>query len=354
MRKLQESISQTLGMIRDKSSPEFLQDCVGHATASSGFVPNNTQNAPCCVPPPPSSELGKSADLQTLLISPTTVRLDGRIQGTKSPNSAVELALEWSSYKYAGTATFRTNAQRPSSEWMLDLMSPLVLSRSINPTTSLERHAIGFNIVYSTLRFADYLLRNTPDLSTGLAARIFSYSLKVFSREELLAKLAWSLGPGLSNIPVLVACNVDYLLDSYPSETSPARSASDFDPGEGAQDFCMAGSAAHRGLVNAKDIVEWLASMGVRRIDQDTLELSMEDSTAVGYLQERHSFFDAAVLFPPTTPEAPPHKRLPTRSVQISESGLMRRLPRASVCLRSGLAYRRHHLAEIILASHVV
>ncbi|KAK3942749.1 hypothetical protein QBC46DRAFT_66750 [Diplogelasinospora grovesii] len=318
VRKLRDSIQETLAFMHGSKPPECRQDCVKDANAN---LPSSTQAA---APNAPS-------------------------------NAATELALNRGLDQHRSPSTPWLAQQAPGSEWMLGILSLGSSPDAFIPSVQSERDFIGFQLVHSTLQFAYNVLRGTVDVSTGLAASIFGYSLRSHSREQLLSKLVWSLGPGFSGMHDLVVCAADHVLDSYSNDMPPDPLAVDSQSTRNAQVFHALGPTVRHSLIDANGIVGWLVSMNVHRLDPDTLQLSLGGSaTSAGthpipeYSKARHSFFNANALLPLGLPGSSKLKPHETTHIQISQSALFRHLSEVSVCTGSGLAYHREHLDRII------
>jgi hypothetical protein len=218
--------------------------------------------------------------------------------------------------------------------------------------TNLQKEAVSVELVRWTLNFSYCVLQDATDVSNGLAASMFGLSLQTYSREQLLSKLVWSMGSGSSVLKDFAVTDPGALLKTKSSDFL-------------AVEFNTVNPRNEAPLINADDIVKWMVSIGVRRISEDILEVPMSNqakldgiNSAPGYSKGQYSFLKADLFFSPTqskiatdNPEMPTISRV--GSILISQSILFRNLSNAGVCLSSGIAYRRQHLAKIVMASRV-
>lgn len=227
---------------------------------------------------------------------------------------------------------------------------------SIQLHSKFPRRSVSVELVRSTLNFAYHVLHNAVDLSTGLVAQMFGSSLQLHSREQLLSKLLWALGPGSSALEEFA--NIDITTGFQEPEKSETS--------KHVQAFNMFTYSGNPSLINAEGVVSWLDSLGVRKIDEDTLEIPAWDQAAPPdsgslppeFSQSRYSFLNADVFFSPTRStirkgKAELTKSSTVRTTRISQSALFRHLSEASVCISSGLAYYRQHLVKVVIASQV-
>ncbi|KAF3065590.1 hypothetical protein CFAM422_009629 [Trichoderma lentiforme] len=244
-------------------------------------------------------------------------------------------------------------------------LSPGV-SNPFDPSRSYEfirlyskysRSFASIELIRYTLNVAYNVLHNAVDLSTGLVAQMFGSSLQSHSKEQLLSKLLWTLGPGSSILGEFAS--IDTTISSPESEASQQIPALD-----------IVSYDSDSSLINAEGVVRWLDSIGVRRIDEDTLEVPMWDQATppdVGgvvprRLQGRYSFLNGDVFFSPTRSTTRREKGGLTKgskrstaacTTRISQSALFRSLSEVSVCLDTGVAYHRQHLVKLVMASQV-
>lgn len=238
-----------------------------------------------------------------------------------------------------------------------EVIRPAYPLQSINIYSKYSRSSVSIELIRCTLNFAYNVLHNAVDLSTGLVANMFGLSLQSHSKEQLLSKLLWSLGPGSSILGEFAS--FDTTISSQESET-----------GEQIPAFDIIKYSRDPSLINAEGVVIWLDSIGVRRIDEDTLEVPIWDQATPpdvggvvpGLFPGRYSFLNADVFFSPTRSPIRKGKAEMTRSsktstaactTRISQSALFRYLSEVSVCLNSGVAYHRQHLVRLVMASQV-
>lgn len=236
-----------------------------------------------------------------------------------------------------------------------EISRPSLPLYSIQLHSKFPRRSVSVELVRCTLNFAYHVLINAVDLSSGLAAQMFGSSLQLYSREHLLSKLLWALGPGSSALEEFA--NIDITTGfQAPEKSETSEHIQAFDT------FTYSGNTS---LINA-GVVSWLDSLGVRKIDEDTLEIPAWDQAAppdIGSLrpefsQGRYSFLNADVFFSPTRSmirkgEAELTKSSTVHTTRISQSALFRHLSEVSVCISSGLAYYRQHLVKVVIASQV-
>ncbi|KAL7904166.1 hypothetical protein GGI35DRAFT_464047 [Trichoderma velutinum] len=224
---------------------------------------------------------------------------------------------------------------------------------SIRLHSKLSPSSVSIELVRCTLNFAYHVLHDAVDLSTGLAAQMFGLSLQDHSREQLLSKLLWTLGPGSSVLEDFAS--VDTMTSSQGSEISDHFQA-----------FDIVSYSSDSSLINAEGVVSWLDSIGVRRIDEDTLEIPISGQATPpdiggvisGFSRSRYSFLNANTFFSPT--QSAIRKGLPdltkvsmAYTTRVSQSALFHQLSQVSVCLSSGLAYYQQHLVKAVLASQI-
>lgn len=229
--------------------------------------------------------------------------------------------------------------------------------QSINLYSEYSRSAVSIELIRCTLNLAYNVLHNAVDLSTGLVANMFGLSLQSHSKEQLLSKLLWLLGPGSSILGEFA--NFDPAISSQESETSEQIPA-----------FDIVSYTSDPSLINAEGVVSWLDSIGVRRIDEDTLEVPIWNQATPpdvggvvpGLFHGRYSFLNADVFFSPTRSPIRKEKAELTKSskdstaactTRISQSVLFRYLSEVSVCLNTGVAYHRQHLVQLVMASQM-
>ncbi|KAL7894309.1 hypothetical protein HDV63DRAFT_407196 [Trichoderma sp. SZMC 28014] len=238
-----------------------------------------------------------------------------------------------------------------------EFIRPSYPMHSTNLYSKYSRGFASIELIRYTLNDAYNVLHNAADLSTGLVAQMFGSSLQSHSKEQLLSKLRWALGPGSSILGEFASINTTISSPEY--ETSQQVPVFDLD-----------NDNSDPSLINAEGVVRWLDSIGVRRIDEDTLEVPMWHQTTPsdvgsvgpGRFQSRYSFLNADVFFSPTRSTIRRGKAARITSskssaaactTRISQSALFRYLSQVSVCLDTGVAYHRQHLVKLVMASQV-
>lgn len=236
-----------------------------------------------------------------------------------------------------------------------EFIRPSYPLQSINLYSKFSRSSVSIELIRCTLSVAYNVLHDAVDLSTGLVAKMFGLSLQSHSKEQLLSKLLWSLGPGSSILGEFAS--FDTTISSQESVTSEQIPA-----------FDIVSYSSDPSLINAEGVVSWLDSIGVRRIDEDTLEVPIWDQATPpdvggvgpGLFQGRYSFLNADVFFSPTRStirkgkvELTKCSKNPTAATRISQSALFRYLSEVSVCLDTGVAYHQQHLVKLVMASQV-
>lgn len=226
------------------------------------------------------------------------------------------------------------------------------LPRPIHLESRFEQDFVGAELVRCTLNHAYQFLRDAGDVSTGLAAIIFGPSLQTYSKEQIMSKLLWSLGrssvlEGYAGADPKAMVKVTTADFSAIDESSPGLGTLAIDNEES--------------LINADDVVKWLVSIGVRKVDEGILEVptgnqaELDRVSAPEYSQGRYSFLKADLFFSPemASDNSEASKGPGRDSFWISQAALFGYLSHVAVCLTSGIAYHRHHLAKIIRASQV-
>ncbi|KAL7928182.1 hypothetical protein V8C35DRAFT_318748 [Trichoderma chlorosporum] len=254
--------------------------------------------------------------------------------------------------------TLSPGASNPFYPTIDGLLCSFYPSQSINIYSEYSRSSVSIELIRCTLGFAYNVLHNAVDLSTGLVAKMFGVSLQSHSKEQLLSKLTWSLEPGSSILGEFAS--IDTTTSSQASGASEQISA-----------FNTVSYSSGSSLINAEGVVSWLDSIGVRRIDEDTLEVPIWNQATPldvggvvpGLFQGQYSFLNADVFFSPTqstiikgrvvelTKSSKDYTTACT--TRISQSALFRYLSEMSVCLDTGVAYHRQHLVRLVMASQV-
>jgi hypothetical protein len=256
--------------------------------------------------------------------------------------------------------------EKPLSPGVSSPFDPSRIYECLRPSYPLQstslyakysRNTVSIELLRCTLIYAYNVLHNAADLSTGLVARVFGLSLKSYSKEQLLSKLLWSLGPGSSILGEFAS--MDTTISSQEPETSEHISAVD-----------IVSYNSDPSFINAEGVIIWLDSIGVRRIDEDTLEVPLWNQATppnVGGVvpepfQGQHSFLNANVFFSPTQgttskvqAELTKNSRISTAAytTRISRSAFFHYLSEVAVCLTTGVAYHRQHLVNHVMASHM-
>lgn len=335
-RHIRDSISQCLSLVRGSTTV----DCEGDKSEKSctDLVSSQTQDSSHHVGVP-STACPDQIAMMSEFYAPFLPQpvLDGYLDADHTLNPGVPNPFDHSqSY---------------------ECIRPSYPIQSINLYSKYSRSFASIELIRYTLNDAYNVLHNAVDLSTGLVAQMFGSSLQSHSKEQLLSKLLWALGPGSSILGEFA--NINTSSSSQGSETSEQIPA-----------FDIVSYSSDSSLINAEGVVHWLDSVGVRRIDEDTLEVPMwhqatppdVGSVGPGRFQSRYSFLNADVFFSPTRSTIRKGKaELKTSSkssaaactTRISQSALFRYLSEVSVCLDTGVAYHRQHLVKLVMASQV-
>jgi hypothetical protein len=208
---------------------------------------------------------------------------------------------------------------------------------------------------------------HTLDLSSD-AYRIFNASLHYRTREELLYKMRWLLGPGRDNLHR--AANATYgdphLKTNFPIEST------------GAIDVFAASQMPFDGgpkdkFINAMDVYRQLARLGAKMVDRDTLEIVVPCPSAASSPPMAAAMTELHAMFDRSPREQCPQTRgglgggagawgyigdhpsstaaAPFITMRLSASLLIESLCHVSTCLARGPGYPRHEICRAVETS---
>lgn len=221
--------------------------------------------------------------------------------------------------------------------------------------------SLSINIIHFAMRRAYFALVTAGSPAHSLALWAFKSSLQQRSREEVLLKLRWVLGPGHATLHQLARRplealdaprNVSTLLhplvddaamqsfkDLYPQETEP--------------------------FLSAQDVQELLVYNGLRYIDNDVLELFIQIDAdgrwvmpfpEVRPIRQPSDFLNPHVFFPSSRATTRSQGGVGSRSprmthIYISQSTFLYHLSSFTVCLAHGPEFVRACVQQVIKAS---
>ncbi|KAH0527547.1 hypothetical protein TsFJ059_002540 [Trichoderma semiorbis] len=220
--------------------------------------------------------------------------------------------------------------------------------------------SLSIKIIHFAMRRAYFALVAAGSPAHSLALWAFKFSLQQRSREEVLLTLRWVLGPGHAtlhqlakrplealdapkNVPTLHSlvdeAAMQSFKDLYPRETEP--------------------------FLSAQDVQELLVYNGLRYIDNDVLELSIQIDAdgrwvmpfpEVRPIRQPSHFINPDVFFPSSRATTRSQGGVGSRSprmthIYISQSTFLYHLSSFTVCLAHGPAFVRACVQQVIKAS---
>ncbi|KAI9152017.1 Purine nucleoside permease [Paramyrothecium foliicola] len=196
---------------------------------------------------------------------------------------------------------------------------------------------------------------NTGEV-VGEAFRIFNASLHYRTREELLFKMRWLLGPGRAHI--LYAANAIFG-DPHRAAKLPIESTGAIDV-LAASTFPYEGDAKEK-FVNAMDVYRQLERLGAKMVDRDTMEITVPCPNAD---PSGHPVANAMVGLNAVLNEDPPPPKnawgyignypsatppgMTTVTMRLSAALLIESLCHVSMCLSRGPGFARHEICRAV------
>ncbi len=239
--------------------------------------------------------------------------------------------------------------------WTRDLPYSYTASLAMGTIHQLPADSMGLKAVHFTLQRAYRCLLDAVDLSAGLAGRMFRFSLKQHTREELLFNIRWFLGPGNPHLHRLAGAPFEQLFNQFsPQLTTLAHGVNLTGP--------RTVSAPLPGLfLNANEVEAYLTARGACRVDDNTLELSVESDTTnftpLPNFGRSPSPFNLGLFSasPHRTGQVEAGKAEPSGStrIRISQTLFLYYLSDISLCVSYGPGYRRDLLEYALIASSV-
>ncbi|KAF7561460.1 hypothetical protein G7046_g2685 [Stylonectria norvegica] len=220
-----------------------------------------------------------------------------------------------------------------------------------DPQPPLAPESFAFRLAKASLATAYLVLSRTqhPPIPLSEEHRIFGSSLQYRSREDLLVKLRWLLGPGTQDI--YRVANMPY--GRYGEHLFSRDDLSPEFDGLKTPDIPPAGqSPAVTRFLSVVGVEKQLLALGARIVDAETLELNInspaphdfEPSEPVAAQSESWSFVD---FFSPDQLRPKPN----VLTMRLSMSQLVTNLSQRAVCLMRGPGFPRDELAGAIEAS---
>ncbi|KAK1856371.1 hypothetical protein CCHR01_00942 [Colletotrichum chrysophilum] len=164
--------------------------------------------------------------------------------------------------------------------WMM-LLPPManISSHEFSQRKALDS-PFSLQVALTALRAGYDTLLETKDTTQAAIQQTFGHVLQFRTREEILFNLRWYLGPGIGEIDqvALVSFNnrsasqfEKHILRNYiPDKQNEGESGGTGNPnGDEEQPVC-----------NANDVAKWIRQRTVMEVDDDTLELNLNPSSA--------------------------------------------------------------------------
>jgi hypothetical protein len=225
----------------------------------------------------------------------------------------------------------------------------------------------------------DYILSDTYATS-AMVDRIFGFTLKFRSREEILMVLRWYLRPQTSEIFKLATAEFDdYLVAQYYHGINTAQytgiegvfRGGNLDPSSNQK----SSPSEQSRILNAYQIEQWFLACGMKYVDFDTIQL--EDVKPLGLMLNNRPPDEPETFIQPTTPlqQHQSRQRMPLqnesmmdgqaavgdntnsesicKNIRISRSRLVHVLTGISFCIDKGPAYCEKALLEAVVIAMV-
>lgn len=240
--------------------------------------------------------------------------------------------------------------------WMM-LLPPManISSHEFSQRKALDS-PFSLQIALTALRAGYEALIETKDTSQAAIQQTFGHVLQFRTREEILFNLRWYLGPGMGEIHqvALVSFNnrsasqfEKHLLRNYitdePNQGELGGAENPNDDEE--QPVC-----------NANDVAKWIRQRTVREVDDDTLELDLNPSSAKSKaVKEAATYMSHGLLRLPdsSSDESGDEDAWMKRSVFISKSLFLRAISNVAFCLYLGPAFGKLKLEDVVKVSIV-
>ncbi|KAK3353797.1 hypothetical protein B0T25DRAFT_581490 [Lasiosphaeria hispida] len=229
---------------------------------------------------------------------------------------------------------------------------------------STTDNPLGFKIIHTTLQVVYHALFGTPQApADDTFRRVFAYSLRYHSRDELLFNIRWFLGPGYLEMYRLG--NISFVTSPFAQVFRAAtedKRIGELDPAVDVDAFREVVPVGEgESYVNANAVEMYLWDKGVRfQGENDVVEVSLDDDE-VGRHMRPWDFvnFDAFFIGDRSLSSRAgdagqagwqnprPH------AMWVSQARLLINLVEISVCLASGPGYQRAMIDRAIAASVV-
>ncbi|KAH8899179.1 hypothetical protein GQ53DRAFT_741274 [Thozetella sp. PMI_491] len=266
----------------------------------------------------------------------------------------------------------------------LDRIPALMRDPDLSHLPGADVHPLGIKLVRIVHRIAYYGLSGSLGIPPDVIQRLFGYSLRYHTKEELLFNARWFLGPGshelyrLANASFFSGRSTRVALSAARAELNLLDPAVERDA---VQDFGTVSSdddliAAHP-FLNAAEVDTYLRGMGVRAAGADIMELAipkrepespgsgdagriqigrqLEDDMGGGGedLFGLVEYFDASDKIATMGSATEEHAATRGATMKVSRCQLMKNLVCISVCLASGPGFRRAWIDQALAAAAV-
>lgn len=231
-----------------------------------------------------------------------------------------------------------------------------LLDYGTNPVR-LSPDSFPLRLVDTSVAKAYLALLSSPEVLDIMsdAYRIFNASLHYRTREELLYKMRWLLGPGKSNMHL--AANAVYG-DPHRKTNFPIESTGAIDVFAASQ-MPFAGDAKEK-FVNAMDVYRQLERLGAKMVDRDTIEIIVPCPAAnVGTHPMANAMLELNAMLNSNDQSRGawgyigdfPSSATPGMTIitmRLSASLLIESLCHVSTCLARGPGYPKHQICRAV------
>ncbi|KAM0261828.1 hypothetical protein ACHAQJ_002031 [Trichoderma viride] len=239
-----------------------------------------------------------------------------------------------------------------------------------------SEESLSITIARASMQHAYDALLGDTYASSALVDRIFGFTLKFRSREEILMVMRWYLSPQTSEVVRLATADFDdYLVAQYYHGVTTAQYSSIegvfrgniLDPSNEKKSF----SSDQSRILNAYQIEQWLLACGMRCIGLDTIEL--QDVKPLGMVLHSRPPESPEAFLQPLASLQQQHMPLQNASVmdgqgavknhtnpgsifkniRVSRSRLIHVLTGISFCIDKGPAYCEKALLEALVIAMI-
>ncbi|CAG9982955.1 unnamed protein product [Clonostachys byssicola] len=267
---------------------------------------------------------------------PDTTRAGSSVRTARNIGAAVTQEESVSPISLPTEAPFmlKSSATRlqPFPYSVLDAGRPL---QALSPFTT--------ELLETTLRRAYVFLENAPDLSAEKVQRIFGFTLRHLTREQILAAQRWLLGPGRCSMHQ--AAEVYVTIGSY-GNAPPGPRVLTWN-----SEFREDNLTSQPDWLGASDVQKELEWLGVEFVDDRTIEINTQhprlyplgsDDGDKAALRNPFGYIVQTKHIAPSISDA--------SRIRIRQSLLIHQLCTRAVCFGTGPRYSRPDLARIIQA----